>query len=302
MSYISVIICTYNRDKYIYHVLESLAQNDYPREGFEIVVVYNNCTDNTSSEVARFASSYPDVCLRCFNETEQGLSYARNRGLREARGDILIYVDDDAFVGENYLSGYAELFERRKDISAAGGPVIPYYESGSEPDWMTFHLRCLLTGYVYFGEKERDFPGDKYPCGCNSAFRASVFEKTGPYNVNLGRKGNDLGGGEEKDIFRKMEMAGLKYIYTPACRLYHSIPKYKVEPEYFDRVTCGIGESEKIRTLNISRAEYHKRLLKEVVKWGGTLVLWVKYALTLKPECGNKLVRFRWNVTKRLLG
>ena len=52
---ISVIICTYNRAKYIYDVLQSIALNDYPKSEYEIVLVNNNSTDNTEAEIARFA-------------------------------------------------------------------------------------------------------------------------------------------------------------------------------------------------------------------------------------------------------
>ena len=69
---ISVIICTYNRAKYIYDVLQSIALNDYPKSEYEIVLVNNNSTDNTEAEIARFASDYPDVQLRTFVETNQG--------------------------------------------------------------------------------------------------------------------------------------------------------------------------------------------------------------------------------------
>ena len=99
---ISVIICTYNRDKYIYRVLESLAQGNCDREAYEIVVIDNNCTDHTQDELQRFAHDFPDVCLRCFTETRQGLSHARNRGIEEARGELLVYVDDDATVKRIY--------------------------------------------------------------------------------------------------------------------------------------------------------------------------------------------------------
>lgn len=299
---ISVIICTYNRARYIYRVLESLAKNDFPRGEYEIVLVDNNCTDGTADELERFRSDYPDVRLRCFKESSQGLSYARNRGIREAEGDILVYVDDDAFVNAEYLSNYAELFSRRPEIDAAGGPIIPFYEGGTEPSWMTYHLKRLLTGYLYFGSVERPFPGENYPGGGNAAYRKGVFDAVGPYNVELGRKGTGLGGGEEKDIFNKMKRAGMRFIYTPGSILNHCIPQYKLEDDYFNRVTCGIGESERRRTLDISVPAYAERLFKEAVKWGGTVVLWFRYLLTLKPQCGNMLVRFRWNVTKKLLG
>lgn len=298
---ISVIICTYNRDKYIYNVLESLAKGTLKPDEYEIVLIDNNCTDNTAAELDRFEKAWPDVRLRRFVESSQGLSFARNRGIREAKGDILVYVDDDAFVNSDYLENYLELFQRRKDIDAAGGPIIPHYETGEEPGWMTYHLKRLLTGYLYFGNKEKAFPGENYPGGGNAAYRREVFEKVGFYNVELGRKGGDLGGGEEKDIFSKMKAAGMKFLYTPGSILYHSIPDYKLEDEYFDRVTRGIGTSERLRTLKISRVKYLKRLFKEAVKWGGTIVLSVWYILRLKPQCAAKLLKFRRNVTRELI-
>ena len=98
---LSVILCTYNRDKYIYNVLKSLAENTLSPDQYEIVLVDNNCTDNTHSECDRFVKDFPEVTFRYFVETNQGLSHARNRGIRESKGDILVYVDDDATVNKN---------------------------------------------------------------------------------------------------------------------------------------------------------------------------------------------------------
>ncbi|MBQ9201247.1 MAG: glycosyltransferase family 2 protein [Bacteroidales bacterium] len=299
---ISVIICTYNRDKYIYRVLESLAQGNCDRSSYEIVVIDNNCTDHTQDELQRFAQDFPDVCLRCFTETRQGLSHARNRGISEAQGDLLVYVDDDATVNGQYLQVYADFFEHHPEIDAAGGPIIPHYEDGAEPDWMTYFTRQLLTGYLYYGSEIREFPGGRYPGGGNAAYRRKVFDQVGLYNPDLGRKGQGLASGEEKDIFNKMKSAGMKFMYLPGAVLYHSIPHYKLEKEYFDKLTRSMGQSEKARTLQISRSEYLKRILQEVVKWAGTLVLWLYYMLTFRPQCGNKLIRFRWNLSSHLIG
>ena len=100
---ISVILCTYNRDKYIYNVLKSVADNDYPRDQYEIVLVNNNSTDTTESECQRFVADYPDIRFRYCVEKSQGLSYARNCGIRQSAGDLLVYVDDDATVNKEYL-------------------------------------------------------------------------------------------------------------------------------------------------------------------------------------------------------
>lgn len=299
---ISVIICTYNRDKYIYNVLKSLALGTLEHSAYEIILVDNNCTDNTRSEVDHFCNVFPQVTLRYFVETNQGLSHARNRGIRESKGDILVYVDDDATVNPEYLKTYADWFASHPETDAAGGPIIPHYETGIEPKWMTYFIKRLLTGYLYFGDKARPFPGDNYPGGGNAAYRASVFEKVGLYNVQLGRNGDSLTGGEEKDIFDKMKREGMQFVYLPNAILYHSIPGYKLEADYFNRLTTGIGQSERARTLRIGKGLYRKRLLSELKKWCATIVLWCFYLITFRPQRGNMLIKFRRNVTKALLG
>ncbi len=298
---LSVIICTYNRDKYIYNVLKSLAENTLPHDRYEIVLVDNNCTDNTRSECDRFVKDFPDVVFHYFIETNQGLSHARNRGIKESAGDILVYVDDDALVNKEYLETYANFFDKMPEIEAAGGPIIPKYET-NEPDWMSHFTKALITGYKYLGNKEKEFPKNDYPGGGNAAYRAYVFEKIGLFNVELGRKGDSLVGAEEKDIFDKMTTLGMRFYYLPDAILYHLIPEKKLSKDYFDRLTYSIGKSERMRTLAIGKWKYTKRLISEGIKWAASIVLCVGHTLTGHPKRGWKLIQFRWNVTRGLLG
>lgn len=298
---ISVIICTYNRDKYIYNVLNSLAENTLPHDRYEIVLVDNNCTDNTRGECDRFVQDYPDVQFRYFVETNQGLSHARNRGIKESAGDTLVYVDDDALVNNGYLKAYADFFEQHPDIDAAGGPIIPKYET-EEPAWMNHFTKSLITGYKYLGDSIREFPKNDFPGGGNAAYHASVFEKVGLFNVELGRKGDSLVGAEEKDIFDKMTSQGMRFFYIPDAILYHLIPEKKLTKDYFDRLTYSIGKSERMRTKRIGPAKYAKRLISEGFKWAASIVLCIGHTLMLAPQKGWKLIQFRWNVTKGLLG
>lgn len=299
---ISVILCTYNRDRYIYNVLHSLAAGTLPATDYEVVLVNNNSTDRTEEEVRRFEADHPEVAVRYCMETRQGLSYARNRGIEEAKGDLLVYVDDDALVNPEYLKTYADFFGRNKEAVAAGGPIIPQYDGCEEPDWMSHYTRQLITGKLYLGEKEREFPGEAFPGGGNAAYRKSVFDTVGLFNTELGRKGNSLIGAEEKDLFDKMTTHGMRFYYLPTAILYHLIPPKKLTQDYFDRLTTGIGQSERFRTKQIGQRKYMVRLLKEGVKWGGTMVLWTGFALKGQFNKGNKLVAFRRNVTRGLLG
>jgi glycosyltransferase involved in cell wall biosynthesis len=300
MSFISVIICTYNRDKYIYNVLRSVAENTLPNEEYEIVLVNNNCTDNTEARCAQFSRDFPSVNFRYVVEETQGLSYARNRGILESQGEILIYVDDDATVNKDYLQTYAQFFESHLEVDAAGGPIIPVYET-AEPRWMSHFTRQLITGKLYLGNQEKKFPKHSYPGGGNAAYRKSVFDKIGNFNVNLGRKGKNLIGAEEKDIFDKMTKQNMQIYYLPTAILYHIISENKLSLDYFNKLTYSIGVSERRRTLSISFGKYAKRLLAESVKWAASLLLWVGFACKWEIQKGNKLIAFRKNVTKGLL-
>ena len=298
---ISVILCTYNRDKYIYNVLKSVAENDHPHDQYEIVLVNNNSTDNIENECRRFQADYPDIRFRYFLETNQGLSYARNCGIRNAQGDLLVYVDDDATVNPEYLRTYSDFFTHHPEAVAAGGPILPVYET-EEPEWMSHYTRQLITGKLFLGNNQREFPRGAFPGGGNACYRKSVFDTIGLFNVELGRKGNSLIGAEEKDLFDKMTPHGMHFYYLPNAILYHIIPPHKLTQDYFDRLTYGIGVSERYRTQQISRKKYLNRLCKEAVKWGGTIALWCGFAIRGECTKGNKLVAFRRNVTRGLLG
>ena len=298
---LTAIICTYNRAKYIGNLLESIAANDLSKSKYEILLVDNNCTDNTRAVCEAFAEAHKDVNFRYVVEEEQGLSAARNKGIREAKGDVLVYIDDDALIDTWYLRTIYEYMTTHAEISAVGGPIIPLYET-EEPQWMTRYTKELLCGYLYFGDKERTFPGDRYPGGGNAAYRADVFEKTGLFNTDLGRKGDSLMGAEEKDIFDKMCSYGMRFMYLPEMILHHIIPQKKLERDYFDRLTWQIGLSERQRTKALGTGKYINRLAKEAVKWLCTLVLLVCYTLQAQPLKGWKLVLFRANVTCGLLG
>lgn len=297
---LTVIICTYNRARYIKPLLESIVANDLPASEYEILVVDNNCTDNTQAVCHSFATAHPQIKFRIIEEKEQGLSAARNCGIREAKGDQIVYIDDDALVDTNYLREYVDYFAAHTDVMALGGPIIPLYET-IEPDWMTPYTRALLTAWMDYGDKPREYPKDRFPGGGNAAYRKIVFDHVGLFNTELGRKGNLLLASEEKDIFDKMHALGMKVMYIPGPVLHHSIPQSKLEKDYFDRVTYNLGVSNRYQTLAISKSKYVKQLLKELIKWCGAIVLAIGYTLQARPTAGWKLLEFRYNVTKGLI-
>lgn len=298
---LTAIICTYNRAKYIGNLLESIAANDLPKNEYEILLVDNNCTDNTRETCEAFAAVHKDVNFRYVVEPEQGLSAARNKGIKEAKGDVIVYIDDDALIDKEYLRIYSDWFASHPETQACGGPIEPLYET-AEPSWMTPYTKALLTAWMNYGDKVREYPKGRYPGGGNAAYRKEVFDQVGLFNTALGRKGGNLMGSEEKDIFDKMHALNMQILYLPTPVLHHCIPQAKLEKDYFDRLTLQIGMSERQRTLAIGKGKYLKRLFSECIKWCGTIVLLCGYTISFHPVKGWKLIQFRCNVTRGLLG
>lgn len=294
----SVIVCTYNRDKYIYKTLEHVARNNFPNRDYEIILVNNNSTDRTAAECERFQQNYPSISFRYFLETNQGLSFARNRGIREAQGEILIFLDDDAFVTQDYL-GNLHVNLKKYPAVAFGGKIIPEYESGQSPRWMSKWSYSWVSA-LDKGNQVCLFKGKSYPIGANMGFRRDSLP-SGHFNTALGRNKGNLMGGEEKDIFNRMKAKNAAIYYFPNVTVRHIIPEKRTTRGYIHQLALGIGMSERLRTLKISRMCYLKRLVAEIIKWGASFLLCLIYSIRLTPQKGTILIYFRWYVTWGLL-
>ena len=282
---ISFIICTYNREKYIYECLYRLTKNNYWSE-WEIVLVNNNSTDGTAAECKRFEEDFPTLNYQYFVEKNQGLSFARNRGIAEAKGDWLVFLDDDAMVEDDYVVRLLENIEIYPEAGAFGGKIEPFFED-EEPNWYSKWAMGFVSA-IDRGDKAHVFPANKFPIGANMGIKREVIEKVGMFNTELGRTGNNLLAGEEKDLFNRIREAGYQIVYFPNIGVKHCIPARRTTKEFVERLAYGIGVSERLRTRSIGACAYVKRLFMEMIKWGGTMVLLSLYILRLQPKMRNK--------------
>ena len=296
----SIIVCTYNREKYLYGALQCIAESGFPKDAYEIVLVNNMSTDNTEAECHRFESDYPDVNFRYFVETDQGLSFARNRGIKESRGETLLFLDDDSYIQQNYLKNLQRQLNDHPEADAFGGKIDPIFESGETPIWLSKWNYSWVSA-IDMGEKVCQFKGKAFPIGANMGIRKAMLDKIGAFNTQLGRSKKNLMGGEEKDLFKRIGQQGGNIYYFPDVVVHHVIPPTRTTKDYVKCLGEGVGRSERIRTLGVSRGKYLKRLCSELVKWCGTLVLWLGFALKGQFEKGNILLTFRRKVTSGLL-
>jgi glycosyltransferase involved in cell wall biosynthesis len=298
---LTAIICTYNRAKYIGNLLESIAANDLDKKEYEILLVDNNCTDNTREICEAFAEAHKDVQFRYTKEPEQGLSAARNRGIKESHGETLLFLDDDSYIQQDYLKNLQRQLNDHPEADAFGGKIDPIFESGETPKWLSKWNYSWVSA-IDMGDKVCQFEGKAFPIGANMGIRKATIEKTGVFNTQLGRSKKNLMGGEEKDLFERIRQQGGNIYYFPDVVVQHVIPPSRTTLDYVKRLGEGVGSSERIRTLGVSKGKYLKRLFSELVKWGGTIILWMISVFQGKPQIGRALILFRHHVSKGLLG
>ena len=235
---ISVVICTYNRAHSLLRTLNSFDGLIIP-DGlqWELLLVDNNSTDHTEAVVRKFIEGvqYP---MRYLFEEKQGLSNARNRGIRDAEGEIIVFTDDDATVHKEWLANIDHAFKKHDPV-CVGGKIKAEWE-GDPPSWLKGNLLNILA-ITDLGNSEMVLDVPRI-WGANLSIRADMFEKYGWFDTNLGNKGKKLYGGEETEMIEKMIKNGEKVVYSPDAIVHHHIPSSRMKKSYFRKWMFDKGE------------------------------------------------------------
>ena len=241
---ITVILCTYNRCELLKEALGSLVASVLPESvEWEILVVDNNSKDRTREVTNEFCLRHPGR-VRYILESQQGLSHARNAGVRKARGEILAFVDDDVTVEQNWLNNLtANLFSG--EWAGAGGRTLP--PAGfSPPPWLELRGPWGQGGALCALFDLGDTPGElkESPYGANMAFRREMFERYGGFRSDLGRCGENLASGEDIEFGKRLLAAEERLRYEPSAIVFHSIAEMRLNKKYYWVYWFAFGRSE----------------------------------------------------------
>lgn len=195
---ISVIVCTYNGSRTIAQCCEELTKLDYP--DFEVIVVDDGSTDN----VAAIVGAYDVKLIQTVNH---GLSSARNTGANAATGEIVAYIDDDAWPDPHWLR-YLALAYESGEYAGVGGPNVPPPSGGMAADSVANApggpIHVLLTDDI----------AEHIP-GCNMSFRRSALKAVGGFDPHFRVAGDDV------DICWRIQDRGWKLGFTAAAQVWH---------------------------------------------------------------------------------
>jgi glycosyltransferase involved in cell wall biosynthesis len=241
VSSISVLICTFNRAALLESTLgEVLALDIPPGCSPEIIVVDNNSTDATQNVIAAAGrgSPIPIIALR---ESRQGKSFALNRGLSAAKGDVIALTDDDVWPAKDWLSRIVEDF-RAHDVTFVFGKVLPRWTVPPPPELLMPQAQDVWgpLAIVDYGDEPADYvpssTGQRLPIGANLAFRRPVLEAIGGWRTDLGKVDNTLISGEDHEIFSRLRRFGLySGYYDPRLFVHHLVPAERLTRAYFRR-------------------------------------------------------------------
>jgi glycosyltransferase involved in cell wall biosynthesis len=238
---ISAIICTHNRAGYLSKALQSLVNQSLLKEQFEILVVDNKSTDTTQQVVCEEFAFVPN--LRYFYDPILGLSQARNTGWRNASGEYIAYLDDDAIACPQWLERILDAFSKAvPQPGGVGGKVEPIWEV-PRPDWLPDPLLSYLT-IVDWSEVPTTLDDWRYIAGANMAFPKFILDTIGGFPMNLGRQGNQLLSNEEICMRDQIKSRGYTIYYHPEIVVKHHVPASRLTQDWFIRRLYWQGISE----------------------------------------------------------
>ncbi|MEQ9112572.1 MAG: glycosyltransferase family 2 protein [Rhodospirillaceae bacterium] len=230
---ITVIICTRNRLNHLSLTLATLAKQKSSAD-WDLLIVDNGSTDGTASFVSQVTRSF-NVPVKLIREEKPGLSFARNTGVKFARGDVIVFSDDDVNFAEYWIEAISDAFSDAS-VSGMAGRIIPLLPP-STPDWLEKYLCHEIGGptarydFGELGGNIKVVAENVPPFGANCAVRKDLIIEYGMFRTDLGW-GPSMVPSEETNLFGRM-MADHLFVYQPSATVFHRIDESRTSWKYY---------------------------------------------------------------------
>lgn len=251
---ITVAICTHNRAAFLELAVRSVLEQIH--DDTELMILDNVSTDQTAELARRFMSGHPNV--RYVYEARTGLSRARNTAVLHARGQYVIFLDDDATADPGWLAAYQRFFSHppSSKIAVAGGAVFPKYQV-PPPAWLS-----PKDNRFDMGDKPFCFNRQDSPWETNCAFSRRLTLEQGSFDVRLGHIGTNLGSHEGADLNLRLQDAGYEIWWLPGAGIRHTIHADRVNLRCSCRGAFAAGAASALKRLKFAGSPGRRAALR----------------------------------------
>ncbi len=242
---VTVAICTFNRCALLRQTLAQLTKIAVPPDlAWQVLVVDNNCTDQTAAVVAEFQHLLP---IASVFESAPGLSHARNRAIEACAAPIITFIDDDVLVDPQWLAALMSAARRLVDAAAWGGPIVPWYPVQPRPEYIEAFpaLRSGFCGHDN-GDQERILNDTEEIVGANMTYRMSAIGSM-RFDVTLGPIGTKPVTGDETEFVERLRRKGCRIGWVPQMVVQHYVDPSRMRLSYLLKYTYSQGQSWVLR-------------------------------------------------------
>ncbi|HEU0135869.1 MAG TPA: glycosyltransferase [Flavobacterium sp.] len=238
----SIIVCCYNSTKRIIRTLEHIDQQKVrPGVCWELIVVDNNSSDNTTQVVTDFLSDSSGIpSYKVVHEPNPGLSSARRKGVAESSAEIIIYCDDDNWLDQNYVQNVLNIMNGDESIGMLGGIGEAVTDSAA-PEWFEANKASYAVGPQYEEEADITHQGG-YVYGAGAALRKTpllILDAIGFQHALSDRIGNKMVSGGDNELGYALVLLNYKIYYSPKLAFKHYIPSNRLTKEHLSKFQVG---------------------------------------------------------------
>src|SRR5258705_11681666 len=242
---LTVAICSHNGSERLPQVLSHLGrQRIASKIQWEIIVIDNASSDDTSAVALNSWRGNSDVPLLVIREPQLGLTFARYRAIDEARFDIVSFIDDDNWVCPEWVDLALHIMVNNQNVGACGGDIEAVHDDAA-PYWFERFKESYAVGIQ--GQRAGDITWDRGTLfGAGMTIRKSAFQRMrsqGFHFNNTDRKGTKLSSGADGELCYALRLAGWNVWYEPSLKLQHFLPQQRLKWNYIKRLWRGFGIS-----------------------------------------------------------
>lgn len=233
---ISAIVCTTGTSNSLTDCMESLCTQDYNPDNFEIILVNNSPSNEKVRDIVdKMKKTYPNIEINYLTAPLCGLSFARNTGMWEARGEYILYIDDDAVAERDVLSKTVRAFDEHPEAGVIGGQIILETPTPT-PSIVTEGTRGLWSELIINGSLYRTAANyGEFPYGANFAVRTQSLMQIGGFRCSYGRIGDNYGGGEETLVCFMMKEIEKTVGLNPLSVVHHRVDFSRYTNEHIEK-------------------------------------------------------------------